>query len=267
MVRSVVSTQASRNASDAVSLVQTAEGALNEVHSMLQRVRELAVQYKNGTLSTNDRPLSSRRSTSSRHEIERIGTDTEFNGIKLLNARRHRSRSRSVRPTVSRSRVATISIGASGALGRVHALPRPRRRRTSQRSTTAINNVSAARATFGAVQNRLEHTISQPGLVPGEPDRFREPYPRRGHGHGDGQVHQAADPAAGRHVDAGAGEPGARRACCRSSARGGIANSPGIDSSRDGSANGRPSGRPFAFALPYSPAIRERAAAVPMDSW
>src|SRR5215218_160538 len=45
-------TQASRNASDAVSLVQTAEGALNEVHSMLQRVRELAVQYKNGTLST-----------------------------------------------------------------------------------------------------------------------------------------------------------------------------------------------------------------------
>src|SRR5512145_193198 len=47
--------QASRNASDAVSLVQTAEGALNEVHSMLQRVRELAVQYKNGTLSANDR--------------------------------------------------------------------------------------------------------------------------------------------------------------------------------------------------------------------
>src|SRR3989337_1307781 len=47
--------QATRNAADAVSLVQTAEGALNEVHSMLQRVRELAVQYKNGTLSTNDR--------------------------------------------------------------------------------------------------------------------------------------------------------------------------------------------------------------------
>src|SRR6186713_2175061 len=46
--------QASRNSSDAISMVQTAEGALNEVHSMLQRVRELAVQYKNGTLSTND---------------------------------------------------------------------------------------------------------------------------------------------------------------------------------------------------------------------
>src|SRR3954447_8794862 len=46
--------QSERNAQDAVSLVQTAEGALNEVHSMLQRVRELAVQYKNGTLSTSD---------------------------------------------------------------------------------------------------------------------------------------------------------------------------------------------------------------------
>src|SRR5918997_5423540 len=46
--------QAARNAQDAVSLVQTAEGSLAEVHSMLQRVRELAVQYKNGTLSSND---------------------------------------------------------------------------------------------------------------------------------------------------------------------------------------------------------------------
>ena len=56
--------QASRNASDAISMVQTAEGALNSVHSMLQRVRELAVQYKNGTLGTNDRKRSSPRSTS-----------------------------------------------------------------------------------------------------------------------------------------------------------------------------------------------------------
>src|SRR3954453_19415053 len=47
--------QAQRNAQDAVSLVQTAEGSLNEVHSMLQRVRELAVQYQNGTLSTSDK--------------------------------------------------------------------------------------------------------------------------------------------------------------------------------------------------------------------
>src|SRR5215208_5548965 len=78
--------QAGRNTSDAVSLVQTAEGALNEVHSMLQRVRELAVQYKNGTLSTNDQTSIQSEVNQLKDEIERIGTDTEFNGTKLLNA-------------------------------------------------------------------------------------------------------------------------------------------------------------------------------------
>src|SRR4051794_24447287 len=78
--------QASRNASDAVSMVQTAEGALNEVHSMLQRVRELAVQYKNGTLSTNDQQSIQSEVNQLKAEIERIGTDTEFNGIDLLNS-------------------------------------------------------------------------------------------------------------------------------------------------------------------------------------
>src|SRR3954463_8250765 len=72
--------QASRNAQDAVSLVQTAEGALNEVHSMLQRVRELAVQYKNGTLSTADRTAIQSEVDQLKSEIYRIGTDTQFNG-------------------------------------------------------------------------------------------------------------------------------------------------------------------------------------------
>src|SRR4051794_1017188 len=78
--------QASRNASDAISMVQTAEGALNEVHSMLQRVRELAVQFKNGTLSTNDQQAIQSEVDQLKAEITRIGTDTEFNGTKLLNA-------------------------------------------------------------------------------------------------------------------------------------------------------------------------------------
>src|SRR3954453_5438421 len=77
--------QAGRNAQDAVSMVQTAEGALNEVHSMLQRVRELAVQYKNGTLSSNDQNSIQSEVNQLKAEIERIGSDTEFNGIKLLN--------------------------------------------------------------------------------------------------------------------------------------------------------------------------------------
>jgi flagellin len=149
--------QAGRNTGDAVSLVQTAEGALNEVHSMLQRVRELAVQYKNGTLSTNDQTAIQSEVNQLKDEIERIGTDTEFNNIKLLNA------SSTVSFQVGAAdgqtiTVATISIGAQVASA-VFALG------TSTNSDiaeidTAINNVSAARATFGAVQNRLEHTAA-----------------------------------------------------------------------------------------------------------
>src|ERR1700755_1437667 len=76
--------QAQRNAQDGVSLVQTAEGSLNEVHSMLQRVRELAVQYQNGTLSTSDKAAITAEATQLASEIERIGNSADFNGIKLL---------------------------------------------------------------------------------------------------------------------------------------------------------------------------------------
>src|SRR3954466_9998882 len=78
--------QAGRNVMDAVSLVQTAEGQLNEVHSMLQRVRELAVQYKNGTLSTEDRTAIQSEVNQLGSEIERIGQAAAFNGISLLAA-------------------------------------------------------------------------------------------------------------------------------------------------------------------------------------
>src|SRR5881409_3336121 len=77
--------QAQRNVQDAVSLVQTAEGSLTEVHAMLQRVRELAVQYKNGSLSTADRTAIQSEVYQLASEIERIGQSAEFNGIKLLN--------------------------------------------------------------------------------------------------------------------------------------------------------------------------------------
>src|SRR5919109_1393542 len=76
--------QATRNVQDGISLVQTAEGQLNEVHSMLQRVRELAVQYQNGTLSTTDRTAITAEAKQLSQEIERIGTGSDFNGIKLL---------------------------------------------------------------------------------------------------------------------------------------------------------------------------------------
>ena len=151
--------QASRNAGDAISMVQTAEGALNEVHSMLQRVRELAVQYKNGTLGTNDRAAIQSEVAQLQAEIGRIGSETEFNGTKLLSG---------ANPTISfqvgagdsqQITVATISVGAQ-VPSTVFALSSASTQTDIQQIDDAINNISAARATFGAVQNRLEHTIA-----------------------------------------------------------------------------------------------------------
>jgi flagellin len=149
--------QAGRNVSDAVSLVQTAEGQLNEVHSMLQRVRELAVQYKNGTLSTEDRTAIQSEVSQLGSEIQRIGTAAAFNGISLL------ANAGTITFQVGANdgdaiAVSTISLGSAVASG-VFDL--------SATSTTdiseiddAINQVSAQRSTFGAVQNRLEHTAN-----------------------------------------------------------------------------------------------------------
>lgn len=78
-------TQASRNAQDGVSLVQTAEGSLNEVHAMIQRVRDLKVQYSNGTLSADDKKSIVAEAVQLSKEVKDIGTKTEFNGISLLN--------------------------------------------------------------------------------------------------------------------------------------------------------------------------------------
>ncbi len=147
--------QAQRNAQDAVSLVQTSEGSLNEVHSMLQRVRELAVQYKNGSLSTEDRESIQSEVNQLASEVERIGTSTEFNGIKLLNEEA------TVTFQVGANdgeviTVSTISLGeAVGAeafeLGAETDI---------EEIDTAIGAVSTQRAQFGAVQNRLEHTLN-----------------------------------------------------------------------------------------------------------
>ena len=76
--------QAQRNAQDGVSMVQTAEGALNEVHSMLQRIRELSVEAANSTLSSSDSQSVATEITSLRAEIDRIANATTFNGQNLL---------------------------------------------------------------------------------------------------------------------------------------------------------------------------------------
>src|SRR4051812_34023673 len=78
--------QAQRNIQDGVSLAQTAEGSLTEVHEMLHRIRDLAVQYKSGSLSTADRTAIQSEVYQLASEIERIGASAEFNGTKVLNS-------------------------------------------------------------------------------------------------------------------------------------------------------------------------------------
>jgi flagellin len=150
--------QAQRNSLDAISLVQTAEGALQEVHSMLQRVRDLAVQYNNGTLSTQDKASITAEVAQLCAQIASIGNDTKFNGTPLLSG--VSTLTFQVGPddgqTVAVSGVALFGTGLQidpsiftfGAIVTIASID------------TAIANVASTRGTFGAVQNRMEHTIA-----------------------------------------------------------------------------------------------------------
>jgi flagellin len=146
--------QSQRNIQDGVSMVQTAEGNLDEVHSMLQRVRELAVQYKNGTLSSSDQAAIQTEVNQLASEIERIGTSAKFNGITLLAASGSVTFQVGVNDGDSIT-VSTISLGSTvGAFSTLSGAS------AISAIDAAISSVSAARATFGAVQNRLEHSMA-----------------------------------------------------------------------------------------------------------
>src|SRR3954447_2143684 len=152
--------QAMRNAQDAVSLVQTAEGALHEVHSMLQRVRELAVQYKNGTLSTSDQQAIQSEVNQLSLEIDRIGNQVQFNGVQLLSS----PGTITFQVGAMDNQVITVSTVSLGS-----AVPAAAYQLTTAGTSdiaeidVAINNISAQRAQFGAVQNRLDHTLANLG--------------------------------------------------------------------------------------------------------
>ena len=87
--------QASRNAQDGISLVQTAEGSLNEMHAILQRVRELSIQWSNGTLSTSDQAKITAEVAQLTAELVRIRDSAKFNGISLFSSSAASSPSRS----------------------------------------------------------------------------------------------------------------------------------------------------------------------------
>ncbi|MBX5475245.1 MAG: flagellin FliC [Thermoleophilia bacterium] len=150
--------QAQRNAQDAESLVQTAEGAMAEVQAMLQRVRDLAVQFNNGTLSASDKAAITAEVAQLCAEIDRIGSQTSFNGIALLTG------SGSINFQVGANDGQTLSVSVVqlfGASGKVDPSIFNFSGTVSLSAIDqAIENVSDARATFGAVQNRLEHTLN-----------------------------------------------------------------------------------------------------------
>jgi flagellin len=152
--------QARRNAQDAVSLVQTAEGSMSEVQSMLQRVRDLAVQYNNGTLSVSDKAAITNEVAQLCNEIARISAQTKFNGISLLTG------NGTILFQIGADDGETITVSARDMFGASATFDIDSSMFTFGATVTlasidtAINNVSTARSTFGAVQNRLEHTLN-----------------------------------------------------------------------------------------------------------
>jgi len=151
--------QASRNADDGISLVQTAEGALNEVSSNLSRMRELAVQSANGTLNTTDRSVIDLEFTALKAEIDRIANTTEFNGISLLNG------TGSINIQVGLAASQTIAVNTTdttnGSLGISTLSATSVTNATSSLATidAAINTISTTRGALGASQNRLASTV------------------------------------------------------------------------------------------------------------
>src|SRR3954447_26633259 len=153
--------QSQRNVQDAVSLVQTAEGSLTEVHAMLQRVRELAVQYKNGSLSTADRTAIQSEVNMLASEIERIGQSAEFNGIKLLNV----AQTVSFQVGAQDGQVISVSLISLGSGVGVSYFALSAAGATDiGEIDTAIDVVSSQRSTFGAVQNRLGYTLENSAI-------------------------------------------------------------------------------------------------------
>ena len=160
--------QAKRNANDGISLVQTAEGSLNEVSSILVRLRELAIQSSNGTVSNQDKDTLDQEFQDLVSEVNRIGQSTEFNGIKLLDGS-----SSSVSFQVgfgTSASVDQISVSLSAALSTslsLNTLDIGSGGSSSIAITqidSAINTVSSLRGTLGATQNRLNSSISNLGI-------------------------------------------------------------------------------------------------------
>lgn len=158
--------KASDNAQDGISLVQTAEGALNEVHSMLQRMSELAVQASNGTNASQDRTALDNEVQQLKTEIERVGTTTQFNKMDILAGEFSSNNEKTLQVGANQDQVITIAISAltSTVGSALDTTVKVGTAAAAQSSITiiqnSITNLSALRSKLGALQNRLEHTVA-----------------------------------------------------------------------------------------------------------
>lgn len=165
--------QAQRNAQDGISLIQTAEGALTEVHSMLQRLNTLANQAANGTYDSADRAKIQLEVDELVGEISNIAATVNFNGTQLLD------NNNSVAFQIGSDASTTISINLqsltpsdlgtsiTGGLSNLSVTGSDATNANAAITAikSAISQVSTQRATFGAVQNRLEHTVNNLGVM------------------------------------------------------------------------------------------------------
>ena len=150
--------RASTNAQDGVSAVQTAEGALTEVHSMLQRANELAVQAANGTNASKDVKAISDEISQLKTEISRIADTTDFNGKKMLDAK-DVSIFAGYEAGDANIVISGMSLKSTVAAELTAFSTSDEAKSLIANIKSAIQLVSDARSTFGAVQNRLEHTV------------------------------------------------------------------------------------------------------------
>jgi flagellin len=155
--------QAARNSQDGISLIQTAEGALNETHAILQRMRELAVQAANDTYTTTDRQKIRDEITQLYKEVNRIASQTEFNTKKLLksgvtmNFHVGANSSQTIQFSINKMDASTLLGGNTGS---IKVTTQAGAEDFIKAVNSAINKVSNERARFGAYQNRLEYTIN-----------------------------------------------------------------------------------------------------------
>ena len=159
--------QAGRNAADGISLVQTAEGSLDEVSNILLRMKELAEQSLNGTLSNTDRGYLDSEYTALSSEIDRIAAGTEFNGVALLGGGLDVDIQVGIGTTSNDSVDVTLSTNMNAStIGISAGVDTASNAGTAMGEIdTAIANVTEARSDFGAVQNRLESSIRAIGMT------------------------------------------------------------------------------------------------------